>query len=341
MPTRDRRQRKFGQHRPLLRGPWLRKAGGAHPRLAAERRVVGKAAPGAPQSGLRVITYDRRGFGQSSQPAFRVRLLHLDRRSPRSNDEARLARRGPDRVLDGRRRSRALSGERMDPREVRKAGFLGAIPPFLLKTPDNHFQRGWRGLRGDQERPRRGPAGVSGGVLPELLQRGRPGRKARQRRAGPDELERRFRCPPRGALDCVSAWLTDFRKDLAKIDVPTLVLHGDTDRIVPLDASAKRTHEAVRRQIVVVKDAPHGLTWTHADEVNRELVEFLGAERCGLVPRIPWTSRQATDPRPHGSCTRRGKTSSSRIGPSGRSTCADGSPSRCRSTPSTARRGWP
>jgi pimeloyl-ACP methyl ester carboxylesterase len=81
---------------------------------------------------------------------------------------------------------------------------------------------------------------------------------------------------PRGTLDCVSAWLTDFRKDLARIDVPTLVLHGDSDRIVPIDASGKRTHEAVKNsKYVVVKGGPHGLTWTHADEVNRALLDLL------------------------------------------------------------------
>ncbi|HSB35521.1 MAG TPA: alpha/beta hydrolase, partial [Thermoanaerobaculia bacterium] len=81
---------------------------------------------------------------------------------------------------------------------------------------------------------------------------------------------------PVGTLACVSAWLTDFRADLAKIDVPTLVVHGDSDRIVPLEVSGRRTHEAVGgSRLVVLKDAPHGFTWTHAEEVNRALVEFL------------------------------------------------------------------
>ena len=81
---------------------------------------------------------------------------------------------------------------------------------------------------------------------------------------------------PKGTLDCVSAWLTDFRKDLAQIKIPTLVLHGDADRIVPLAVSAQRTHEMIKgSRLVVVKDGPHGLTWTHANEVNRALLDFL------------------------------------------------------------------
>jgi non-heme chloroperoxidase len=80
----------------------------------------------------------------------------------------------------------------------------------------------------------------------------------------------------KGTADCVPAWLTDFRPDLARIDVPTLVVHGDADRIVPLAASGARTGALVRRsRTIVIEGGPHGLTWTHADQVNRELVAFL------------------------------------------------------------------
>ena len=78
---------------------------------------------------------------------------------------------------------------------------------------------------------------------------------------------------------CVSAWLTDFRKDLSRFDLPTLVVHGDSDRIVPLEVSGRRTHDAVKgSKLVVLKDAPHGLNWTHAEELNRALIAFLKAE---------------------------------------------------------------
>ena len=85
---------------------------------------------------------------------------------------------------------------------------------------------------------------------------------------------------PRGTLDCVQDWLTDFRNDHKRIDVPTLVVHGDDDRILPLAATGKRTHEAVKgSRLVVVKGGPHGLNWTHAEEVNRELLAFLKGSR--------------------------------------------------------------
>jgi non-heme chloroperoxidase len=74
----------------------------------------------------------------------------------------------------------------------------------------------------------------------------------------------------------VSAWLTDFRDDLAEIRVPALVVHGDADRIVPFTASGKRTHELIEgSRLVVVEGGPHGLNWTHAAQLNRALLDFL------------------------------------------------------------------
>jgi non-heme chloroperoxidase len=90
------------------------------------------------------------------------------------------------------------------------------------------------------------------------------------------------------SLVCVPTWHEDFRKDLARIDVPTLVIHGDADRILPITASGLRTHKLIKAaRLVVVKGGPHCITWTHADEVNPELVNFLGegvAKRAASAP---------------------------------------------------------
>ena len=81
---------------------------------------------------------------------------------------------------------------------------------------------------------------------------------------------------PTASLACVATWYEDFRKDLAAVDVPTLVMHGDADRILPISATGTRTASLIKgARLVVVKDGPHCITWTHADEVNRELVKFL------------------------------------------------------------------
>ena len=79
------------------------------------------------------------------------------------------------------------------------------------------------------------------------------------------------------SLACVETWHEDFRKDLTRVDVPTLVIHGDADRILPISASGLRTARLIKdARLLVVQEGPHCVTWTHADEVNSALVSFLG-----------------------------------------------------------------
>jgi len=74
----------------------------------------------------------------------------------------------------------------------------------------------------------------------------------------------------------VPTWLTDFRADIGKIDVPALILHGTADRILPIDATAREFHKLLpRADYVEIDNAPHGLLWTHAEEVNQALLAFL------------------------------------------------------------------
>ena len=82
---------------------------------------------------------------------------------------------------------------------------------------------------------------------------------------------------PKGTLDCISAFSkTDFRDDLAKFNVPTLVIHGDSDEIVPFESSGKRTHEMIPgSKLSLIKGAPHGLNATHPKEFNEALLTFL------------------------------------------------------------------
>jgi len=94
------------------------------------------------------------------------------------------------------------------------------------------------------------------------------------------------------SLACVSTWHTDFRKDLQRIDVPTLVIHGNADRILPIGASGLRTADLVKSaRLAVVKDGPHCITWTHADEVTPALLEFLKKPNCGLRPNYDLQGR--------------------------------------------------
>ena len=224
----------------------------------------------------RVITYDRRGFGQSSKPTggYEYDTLAADLKAILDtldvHDAAIIGF-----SMGGGEVARYLGT--YGSHRVARAGFISPIPPFLLLTEDN-------------------PEGVSGEVFAGIkagLAADRPGFLAGffqnfynadilgGSRAG-DELLRSsldvaLMSSPKAALDCVDAWLTDFRADLAKITLPTLIVHGDSDRIVPLPVSGARTHKLVAgSRLAVIEGAPHGLLATHADEVNIELREFLG-----------------------------------------------------------------
>jgi len=160
---------------------------------------------------------------------------------------------------------------------VSHAVIISGVPPFLLKTPDN-------------------PEGVDGSVF-EGIQKA----VAADRYAFFTEFFKNFYntdlllgkrvseqvvqaswnvaagASATASLACVPTWHEDFRKDLSKIDVPTLVFHGDADRILPIAAAGLRTAKLIKgARLVVVKDGPHCITWTHAEEVNSELVSFLG-----------------------------------------------------------------
>jgi pimeloyl-ACP methyl ester carboxylesterase len=159
---------------------------------------------------------------------------------------------------------------------VSKAVFISSVPPYLLKTPDN-------------------PEGVDGSVFDGIEKAVAADRYAfftgffknfyntdllLGKRVSQETVQSNWNvaagASATASLASVAAWHEDFRQDLTRIDVPTLVLHGDADRILPIGASGLRTAKLIAgARLLVVKDGPHCITWTHADEVNRELVSFL------------------------------------------------------------------
>jgi non-heme chloroperoxidase len=166
---------------------------------------------------------------------------------------------------------------------------IGGVPPYLLKTADN-------------------PEGVDGAVFEGIQKAVSADRYAffteffknfyntdllLGKRISEQAVQASWTVAAGASaiasLACVPTWHEDFRKDLARIDVPTLVIHGDADRIVPIQAAGARTAKLVPgARLVAVKDGPHAVTWTHAEEVNSELVKFLGAEAArgaGSAPR--------------------------------------------------------
>jgi pimeloyl-ACP methyl ester carboxylesterase len=226
-------------------------------------------------AGHRVITYDRRGFGKSSQPTSGYNYdtfaedLHKLVTKLKLKDFTLVGF-----SMGGGEVARYIG--KYGSKGVAKAVIIGGVPPFLLKTSDN-------------------PEGVDGSVF-EGIQKA----VASDRYAFFTEFFRNFyntdvflgkriseqalqaswnvaaAASPTASLACVPTWYEDFRKDLDRIEVPTLVIHGDADRIVPFAASGERTAKLVKgARLHVVKEGPHAVAWTHAEEVNSELVNFL------------------------------------------------------------------
>ncbi len=238
-------------------------------------------------SGHRVITYDRRGFGKSSQPTTGYNYDTF------AEDLQKL-------VAQLKLQNFALVGFSMGGGEVArylgkngskgvsKAVIISGVPPYLLKTADN-------------------PEGVDGAVFDGIEKAVRADRYAffteffknfyntdllLGKRISEQAVQASWNLAAGASavasVACVPAWYEDFRADLARIDVPTLVMHGDADRILPISAAGLRTAKLVTgARLLVIKDGPHAITWTHADEVNAELVSFLGSGATRTATSAP------------------------------------------------------
>ena len=230
-------------------------------------------------AGHRVITYDRRGFGKSSQPTTGYDYdtfaedLHKLVTQLELHDFALVGF-----SMGGGEVARYLG--KYGSKGVSKAVFISAIPPFLLKTPDN-------------------PEGVDGSVFEGIQKAIVADRYAffteffknfyntdllLGKRVSEQAVQANWNvaagASATASLACVSTWHEDFRNDLARVDVPTLVIHGDADRILPITASGLRTAKLIKgARLLVVKDGPHCITWTHAEQINGELVEFLRKDK--------------------------------------------------------------
>jgi non-heme chloroperoxidase len=165
---------------------------------------------------------------------------------------------------------------------VRKAVLFGAIPPFLLKTNDN-------------------PEGVDGQVFDGIKAAIVKDRYAYFKdfldnfynvdKLAPDRISKQAwrasfnvaaGASPHASYACVDTWLTDFRADLPKIDVPVLVVHGTEDRILPFESTAKRLPDLVANlKLIPVEGGPHNIGWTHPEQSNKALLDFLAEDTGG------------------------------------------------------------
>ncbi len=226
-------------------------------------------------AGYRVITYDRRGFGNSSRPSVGYDYDTL------SADLAVLLN-----ELD--LREVTLVGFSMGTGEVtrylvaygsgrvRGAALLAPLPPFLLRTGDNPdgidrsvFEEFMADISADR------PAAVKT-FLDRFYNIDLLGGSHVSDQAWQNSFHVAIRASARATLGCVTAWLEDFRGDLPRIDVPVLVVQGSHDRILPPEATGDRLPPLlsdVRR--LVIEGGPHAIIWTHADQVNQALLDFI------------------------------------------------------------------
>lgn len=222
----------------------------------------------------RVITYDRRGFGRSSKPAtgydydtfaadLKVLLDTLD-----LTDVALVG------FSMGTGEVARYLGAHGSAR-VAKAAFLGSLQPYLRQTDDNPAGAApdFDGLKAQAEEDRFAwydSFFENFYNLDENL--GSRISEAAVRASWATAAQASWYA----ASACVDTWLTDFRGDIERIDVPSLILHGTADRILPIDATAREFAKRLpAAQYVEIPGAPHGLLWTHADEVNAALLTFL------------------------------------------------------------------
>ncbi len=233
-----------------------------------------KQVPVLLNAGYRVITYDRRGFGKSSQPmsgydydTFAEDLNKLMMKLDLYN--AILV----GFSMGGGEVARYLG--KYGSKRVERVVFLSSVPPFLLKTPDNASGVDESIFDGIKKAIAADRLAFLSKFFSDFYNVDVLGGKRVSDQVVQFSWNIAAGASPKGTLDCVQAWLTDFRKDLTRIDVPTLIIQGDADRILPIDATGRRLHEAIKgSRYVEIKDGPHGIIWTHSEEVNRELLAF-------------------------------------------------------------------
>lgn len=229
------------------------------------------------QNNFRVIAYDRRGFGRSSQP-----WNGYDYDTMTDDLKAIIDQLGLENVtlvgfsMGGGEVVRYFS--RHGGKNVSKAVLVSAVPPFMLKTEDNPdglpqemFAKMAQGIRNDRI-----------GFLDDF---GKDffGVTILNRPLSTPLLENyRNLCAvasPRATLECATAFATtDFREELATVNVPTLVIHGDADKTVPIEISSEKSARLIPdARYLVYENAPHGLFYTDRDRLNKDLVEFINS----------------------------------------------------------------
>lgn len=236
----------------------------------------GKQQAALLDAGYRVIAYDRRGFGASTKVASGLDYDTFAADLHALLEDLDLS----DVVLVGFSMgtgeiARYLS--RYGSERVAKAAFLGSLEPYLLITDDNPDGAGPQDFfDGVAASVREDRYGFVTGFLKDFYNLD----DTLGSRISQEAVDASARVAAQAGNAAIAAapltWPTDFRGDIPAIDVPSLILHGTADNILPIDATARRFRELLPDATYVeIEGAPHGLLWTHGDEVNEALLAFL------------------------------------------------------------------
>jgi non-heme chloroperoxidase len=244
-----------------------------------------KQVPVLLDAGYRVITYDRRGFGKSSQPTTGYNYdtfaedLHQVVTHLKLRDFTLIGF-----SMGGGEVARYL--RKYGSKGVSKAVIISGVPPYLLKTSDNPEGVDASVFKGIEKAVAADRYAFFTGFFQNFYNTDVFLGKRVSEQAVHASWSIAAGASATASLACVPAWHEDFRQDLARVDVPTLVIQGDADRILPITATGLRTAKLIKgaRQLIV-KDGPHCITWTHAEEVNAELLSFLG-EKAGKSQKV-------------------------------------------------------
>ena len=238
-------------------------------------RAWDKQVPVLLDAGCRVITYDRRGFGKSSQPVtgYDYDTFAADLHALMSYLDLH------DAVIVGHSMgtgevTRYLGSYGSG--RVAKGVLISPIPPFLLQTLDNPEGLPQSLFDGFVQSAKADPPAWMKGFLDNFYNYDTLGGTLVSEQAFQASFNLAVSASAAATVACIPTWLTDFRGDLSNIDVPMLVIDGNADRVLPYDKTGARLPALINDvRLVTIDGGPHAIAWTHADQVNRALLDFL------------------------------------------------------------------
>lgn len=226
-------------------------------------------------AGFRCISYDRRGFGDSDKP---WEGYDYDTLASDLNDVITVL--GLSNAvlvgfsMGGGEVARFIG--KYGTANIQKAALISAVPPFMLKTDDNPDGLEKEVFQGFKEEIRKDRAGFLAGFGDKFYNFGKNKDRISEEQKHYD-WSIACKASAKATIDCVDAFgLTDFREDLKQFDVPTLIVHGNDDEIVPIEIAGKKSKDLVKNTTFeIIEGAPHGLVMTHKKEFNEILLRFL------------------------------------------------------------------